>query len=669
MNSLLARYRAVLICLGLAVVTLALYWPVTHYEFTDVDDPRFIINNPHVVAGVTWQGLLWAMHTIYVETWQPVTWVSHMLDCQMYGLNAGGHHLTSLLIHTASTLLLFLWLHNLTKAVWRSAFVAGLFAWHPLHVESVAWICERKEVLSTFFGLLALLAYTRYGRKPGTGWYILVLVLFALGMMSKPMVVTLPCVLLLVDFWPLNRLGLPWNMPAASAGQVPDGRFAAAVNRFCQARNLPAVAGRAAVLILEKVPLGLLALGMTAATIYAEGAGGTLAGLAGLPMHTRAANALVAYFSYLTETFWPTHLAFFYPYSFDLPLVLVLGAALLLAIWTASFIQRLRQQPYLLMGWCWWLGTLVPTIGLIQFCAQAKADRYMYFPSIGLFITIAWGLSDLLQRSSLGRRLLPWAGGLALAACLPVTFIQIGYWQNSIVMCRHAIDVTHNNFAAYESLGTALYQRGLKPEAMLCYRQALKISDELPESHYNLGVALMDAGQTDEAVQHFEAAAKILPNHPELHNELGKALLAAGEGRLPEAAREFSEAVRLQPGFAEAQDNLGVALIKQGDITNALRHFAEAVRLDPTNADSRFNLGLALFDTHKPTQAADQFTEELRQAPNQPKVHFRLARALEQTGDYAGAVAHYRETLRQAPGFPDAKTALDALLSAHPELK
>jgi tetratricopeptide (TPR) repeat protein len=668
-NSYLTRYRSLLICLVLAAGTLALYEPVIHYEFVDVDDPRFVINNDHVRAGFSWAGLVWATHTVYVETWQPVTWVSHMLDCQLYGLNAGGHHLTSLLIHVANTCLLFVWLNGLTKATWRSAFVAALFAWHPLHVESVAWICERKDVLSTLFWMLALLAYTRYARKPGPGRYALVAVLYALGMMSKPMAVTLPCVLLLVDFWPLNRFGFQLGAAGPIAGRLPAGWPAGAIARSCQSLRLPTWVGNSAVLILEKVPLFLLALGMTAATVYAEGHGGTLAGLGGLPMHTRVANALISYRCYLTETFWPTHLAFFYPYSFDLPLAAVLGAVGLLLLWSGCFLLRARLQPYLLMGWCWWLGTLVPAIGLIQFCSQARADRYMYIPAIGLFMALVWGVTDLLGRRSLGRKLLPLIGCLALVGCLGASAVQVRYWQNSVTMARHAIEVTRNNYAAYESLGTALYQRGLKSEAILCYRQALAISDQLPESHYNLGIALMDAGQIGEAIDHFAAAVQILPDHYELHQRLGAALLAEGQGRLAEATREFSEAVRLNPDFAEGQADWGIALVKQGDPAQALPHFLEAVRLGPTNTDFRFDLGLDLLDAHRYAEAAAQFSEELKIAPNETRAHYRLARAQEQLEDFAGAVSNYRFVLHQAPDFAEAKSALEQILSAHPELK
>jgi tetratricopeptide (TPR) repeat protein len=381
------------------------------------------------------------------------------------------------------------------------------------------------------------------------------------------------------------------------------------------------------------------------------------------------ANALFSYRSYLAETFWPAGLAFFYPYNFHLPLVSVLSAALLLLIWSGIFLLRARQQPCLLMGWCWWLGTLVPTIGLVQFCTQAKDDRYMYIPSIGLFITLAWGLAELAQRSASARRFLPLFGGLALAACLAASSLQISYWQNSITLATHALKVTQNNSAAYESLGNALFQRGRIAEAMLCYRQTLQIDTNLPEPHFNLGVALMTEGKIDEAIENFAAAARVLPDHFELHHRLGTALLEAGSQRLPEAVRELSETVRLKPDFATGQADLGVALARQGKITNALPHFAEAVRLDPTNATFSFNLGLALLDAHQPARAAAQFTGQLQQTPDQARLHYRLAQALDQQGDFAGAVAHYRQALRLTPNFPGAQAELDPILAAHPALK
>jgi tetratricopeptide (TPR) repeat protein len=560
----------------------------------------------------------------------------------------------------ANTLLVFLWLDNLTKATGRSAFVAALFAWHPLHVESVAWVCERKDVLSALFWLLALVAYTGYARKPGVGRYGLVLGLFALGLMSKPMVVTLPCVLLLVDFWPLNRFGWLGDLERVKpdTGLTAGGKF-----------NGRALVRKSFILILEKIPFFVLGLGMTAITIYAENAGGTLANVAGLPMHVRVANALASYQSYLSETFWPAGLAYFYPYSFDLPLAATLGTALLLAVWTGCLVLRVRQQPYLLTGWLYFMGTLVPTIGLIQYCSQSRADRYMYLPSIGLFMVVVWGLKDVFERWPARRKLLPVLGGLALIGCLGASAVQIRYWQNSLTVARHAIEVTRDNYVAYDGLGRALTDLGLKDQALGCFVEAVRLDPNFPQSQFNLGVALRERGQLADAAEHFEAAAKLVPNHYETRSSFGSTLLLLGDDRLTEAVDEFSAALRLKPDSAETHGQLAVALVRQGKITNAIPHFAEAVRLDPTNAEFRFNFGLALLDSHQPAGAAAQFVAELQLTPDETKAHYRLAEALQQQGKFAEAVPHYREALRRTPDFPEAKAALDQILSAHPDLK
>jgi tetratricopeptide (TPR) repeat protein len=650
-----------MICLMLAVGTLVLYWPMTHHDFINVDDPRFVLQNPHVQGGFTWQSFVWAFKSLYVETWQPVTWFTHMFDCQMYGLKAGGHHLTSLLFHLASSLLLFLWLDNLTRATGRSALVAALFAWHPLHVESVAWICERKDMVSAFFWLLALLAYARYARKPGAGGYLLVLGLFAMGLMSKPMVVTLPCVLLLLDFWPLNRFGL-----IRTADEEKTPRPDAVPNPAANI-NFPALVRKTIALTIEKIPFFVLGLAMTMATIYAEKAGGTLVSLASLPLRTRVANALMSYQSYLTETFWPAGLAFFYPYSSDLPLALVLGAALLLLIWTGLFAMRARQQPYLLTGWLYFLGTLAPTIGLIQYCTQSKADRYMYIPSIGLFIVIVWGVNDLFGRWRAGRKFLPVLGSLALAGCFAVTSIQLSYWQNSVTLSAHAIDVTRNNYVAYESLGRAFYERGDKTKAYACYAQSIKLEPDFPQSQYNYALLLREFGRLPEAAEHFAATVKLVPDRYEARTALGSTLLLM-PGRPAEAAAQFAAAVRLKPDSAEAHHGLALALARQGDLTNALPEFAAAARLAPTDPNMCFDLGLTLLNTRQPKAAAAEFTAELQLAPNETRAHFRLAQALEQQNQFAGALAHYQAALNLTTNFPEAAAALARIRAAHPDL-
>jgi protein O-mannosyl-transferase len=656
MTTFANRYRVALVCAGLAVATMALYWPVTHHDFFNVDDPRFITQNPHVQGGLTWPGVVWAFHTLDTENWQPLTWLSHMLDCQLFGLNAGGHHLTSLLLHLANTLLLFLWLKGLTKAVWRSAIVAAFFALHPLHIESVAWACERKDVLSTFFWMLGLMAYTHYAQSvaqdewratsdatatsPDTPYpslfYFAALFFFACGLMSKPMVVTLPCVLLLLDFWPLRRIS----------------------NLKFEISNLR--------LIVEKIPFFALATAICYATVVAQKAGGALSSLGGMPLSVRVANSLANYAIYLGKTFWPTHLTYFYPYN-PAPLVLVVGAVLVLAALTAWFALRVRREPYLVIGWLWFLGTSVPTIGLIHVGIQSRADRYMYIPSIGLFLMVVWGWHDLIARWPERRQLLAAFGGAALAGCAAATSIQIGYWQNSLTLSQHAIEVTCNNFVAYDSLGRALHDAGHDDQAFLNYAEAVRIAPEFPQSQFNLAVSLRSQGRLIEAAEHFATAARLVPESCETRNALGETWLLLNQ---PDAAAaEFSKAAQLKPDSADAHRNLGFALARQGNLTNAVPQFAEAVRLNPTNADAHFNLGLALLEAHQPAAAAAQFAEDLRLTPNGTKPHYRLAQALQQQGNFAEAVAHYRIALGLTPDFPEAKSALDQIFSAHPELK
>jgi len=586
LNQFYTRHRIALICLALALGTAGLFWPVTHHDFINVDDPRFVTQNEHVLSGLTWSGVRWAFQSVYTESWQPVTWLSHMLDCQIYGLRAGGHHFTSLLFHIANTLLLFLWLNNFTQATGRSAFVAALFAWHPLHVESVAWVCERKDVLSAFFWMLALMAYTRYVRKPGVGGYFLVLGLYVLGMMSKPMMITLPCVLLLLDFWPLNRLGLKFLSPGETTFNHADtpNPIANFINK--------ATLRKALWLIGEKVPFFVLALAMSAATLFAQASGSSLAGLGSLPMHVRVANALASYLSYLIKTFWPSGLAYFYPYSFDIPLISVVGSALLLFIWTGLFVMRVRQQPYLLTGWLWFLGTLVPTIGLVQFCVQAKADRYTYIPSIGLFMVFVWGAYDLSGRWRMGQKYLPLVGGVALAGCLAVSSLQLTYWQNSITASRRAIEVTDNNYVAYESLGEAIAGLGQPQRAITFFAEAVRLAPGWPQGQFNYGITLGEIGQTNDAIEHLQAGVNLAPDFPQGRSYLGQMLLRYGQ--TDAAVQELAEAVRLDPHSADDHYHLAEALQKQGKFTEAVLHYREALKLRPDSPKARAALDQVL---------------------------------------------------------------------------
>ena len=595
-----------LICLALALVTTALYWPITHHNFVNFDDDDYITNNSHVQAGLTWAGVIWAFQSGSAANWHPLTWLSHMLDCQLYGLYPGGHHSTNLLFHVANTLLLFLLLRQLTGALWRSAFVAALFAWHPLHVESVAWAAERKDVLSAFFWMLALMAYTRYAQKQsrveGRGsrensavpaldsglWtldYGLALLFFACGLMSKPMVVTLPFVLLLLDFWPLNRF-------SSFQFQISSSEEPSTLNHQPSTES-------AFRLIYEKLPFFALTLAASVVTYFVQTSGRTLWLPAERPFSSRVANALWAYERYISKTFWPADLSIFYPYPHHWPAGLVIGAALLLAIWSGLLIWRARQNPCLFVGWFWFLGTLIPTIGLVQVGSQSMADRYMYIPSVGLFILVVWGFNDFLNWRPHWRRITTFAGGVALAGCLVGTEIQLSYWQNSIKLFRHAIEVTTDNFVAYTCLGETLNDLGLKKEAMMLCAEAVQIAPNSPVAQYNLGMALLQNNRLDEALAHLDAAA----------------------------------------------------------------------RLAPHNSEVQYNFGLFLLLHNKPDEAASHFAATLVERPDFAEAHCHLAQALSQQHKFKEAIFHYREALRLKPEFPEAKAALGQILSTNPNLK
>ena len=664
--------RTVGICVVLALVTVALYWPVTGHQFLNFDDHTYITENPHVQAGLTWSGVLWAFQGGYAGNWHPLTWLSHMLDCQLYGLNPAGHHFTNVLFHVANTLLLFVALKRMTGAQWRSAFVAALFAWHPLHVESVAWASERKDVLSTFFWLLAMLAYLKYVKRQSRGRYALTLVLFVLGLMSKPMVVTLPFVLLLLDFWPLQRID--WSA-------IRDSRLA--IWR----------------LVREKLPFFVLAAVSCVVTLWAQQKGGAVSSMEIVPLQARIANALVAYLRYIGKTLWPTDLAAIYLPPRHWLIGPVIAAAFVLVALSVLFLLRVRRQPYLATGWFWFLGTLVPTIGLVQVGLQSMADRYMYIPSIGLFILVVWGATGLLGSWPQGRAVLAGIGVAVLAGCLVSARLQLRYWENGERLFRHAIEVTTDNCVAYNALGNALDSLGRKAEAMAAFVESVRLDPRFPDGRYNLGRALLEEGRVEEARAQFtealalkpdhvyalinlgnmllrdgqlneahaylEKAVRLKPDYPEAHYNLGTLLLM--QSKLDEAAAQFTEAVKLRPNYADAHGNLGVALIRQGNLDQGIVHLSEAVRLGPGNAGAHFNLGLALMEQGRLDEAAGCFRQTLLLKPDYAMAHYRLAWTLARQHKSSEAIPHYREALRLQPDFADALNELAEILSSNPD--
>lgn len=631
-----------------------------------------------------------------------------MVDCSIYGLNPAGHHLTSLLLHICNSLILFGLLRRMTAALWRSAFLAALFAWHPLHVESVAWAAERKDVLSTLFFLLTLCAYAKYAQyvqreakdqgpgsnRPGSPiWYRIALVLFALGLMCKPMLVTLPFVLLLLDFWPLRRLiESPHTIRAAL---TPLAR-----------------------LTCEKLPFFALSAASSVITYLVQHDGGAVSGLSTVPITLRVANALLAYCRYIGKTIWPANLVAIYPLPDHIPPLAPMVAALGLAAVCGYVLLRRRVQPYLVTGWFWYLGTLVPAIGLVQVGAQAIADRYTYIPSIGLFLVVTWGATDFLAacriqasgnpnfKSALNSlkvssRFDVWAiiGSLSLLSCMLCTWFQTRYWHDGETLHRHTLKVDPSNYVGYEHLGIALAESGRLDEAICFVSQSARLSPSYAEAHYNLGTMLLQQGRLEEALASLKTAVKLSPTDANAHHNLGNVYLRLKQ--LPEATAElasaaalkpedapvrlvlgdvllsrnmldeaailFSEVLRLEPNNLEGHRDLGVAFARQGKLNEAIRQFAEAVRLDPTRPELRFNLGLALLDAGRSDEATIQFQEILLRNPNDTSTHYRLATALMRQHDSKGAVAHFREAVRLSPEFSDALTELAWILATAPD--
>ncbi len=541
--------------------TLAVYGQVWSYDFVNYDDAVYVTANPHVQAGLTPSGLAWAFTSSTGANWIPLTWISHMLDCQLFGLRAGMHHLVGVLFHVLSVSLLFLLLRQTTGARWRSAFVAFLFALHPLHVESVAWIAERKDVLSGFFWFLALWRYAIYARRPRAGTYLAVLLAFCLGLLAKPMIVTLPFALLLFDVWPLRRL--------AAAG--PGSR-------------------RPASLLWEKAPFFALSAGASAVTFVAQRHGGAISPLDLVPLSVRAGNALVSYATYAAQMFWPVRLAVFYPLA-EVPVWRAAAAGLALLAVSALTLRAIRTRPYLAAGWFWYLGTLVPVIGLVQAGFQAHADRYTYIPMLGLFIMTAWGVADLAERWPRARSTLIGFSAAGCAACLVLTCFQVRYWRDSVALFQHAVDVTDDNYWAYNSLGAVLTGEGRAAESAPLLRRAVAIKPDFADAHYNLGRALTDVGLTEEAAAQFKEAVRLQPDDADARYNLGTALAALG--RFGEAVDSLGAAVRLEPGNAMGHLNLGSALAESGRLDEAIAQFLEALRMEPSLQEARANLDSA----------------------------------------------------------------------------
>lgn len=712
-----------IISLLLALITLALYWPVTGFEFVNYDDPDYVTQNPQIQNGLTWQGAFWAFKTFQTGNWLPMTWLTHMLDYQVFGLKPWGFHLTNLSLHAANSVLLFLVLRRMTGAVWRSAFVAALFAWHPLHVESVAWVSERKDVLSAFFFMLTLGAYAAYAkRKSMEGvsearvqrakieplfqssrfFYIFALFFFALGLMSKPMLVSLPLILLLLDYWPLGRFG----SRTASHGMWS--------------------------LLWEKTPFFAMAAAASIVTLFAQHNGGALTSAEALPMVDRVINALMACCRYLGSTIWPANLSVFYPYQLSWIAWQVLGAALLVAGPTELVIQQARKMPELSVGWFWFLVMLAPVIGLVQVGGQAMADRYMYLPSVGLFLICAWAACHLAHRGIAWRYGVILSAIAALGCCTAVTYHQTGFWKNSIRLFEHAARVTPGNALAHNNLGTEfmasgdylkaeehlllaikyrahyataynnlgiVYARLRKPDqASACFEKAIRCKTNYADAYNNLGNLFNQQRKPEDAIMQFQWAIRLDPSHRDAYFNLANTLAAQGrpveaeqaykmatqlssrshqsesyfkyanflaqQQRMPEAAEAYRRALIAKPNFAEAQNNLANALYAQGKTTEAVAHYSETLALDPSHAGAHYNLGEIFVDAGHIEQARDQYEAALRLEPEFADARLGLGKLALKAGQPAEAAEQFEAVLKSQPSSLVAQDGLGQALKA-----
>ena len=586
------------IVMALVLLTAAVYGQVRNFDFVNYDDHHYVRDNVMVQKALTWQGVQWAFTTTTMANWHPLTWLSYMLDVQLFGLSPGACHLVNVLFHLLNSILLFLVLRRMTGARWRSACVAALFALHPLHVESVAWLAERKDVLSTFFWMLSMGAYVLYSEQRSLKRYLPVLFFFSLGLMAKPMLVTLPVILLLMDYWPLGRLR--WKPPEPAA---PAAASAAPEKHRKKRRQQPQEqkkpppprdvdkGGPVLSLVLEKIPLFALSAASSVITFYAQHKAGAVASLSAVPLPDRIANALVSYAAYLWKMFWPAGLAVFYPFGALSPAVVLASVFLLLAM-TFVAVRWTDRHPYLLVGWLWYLITLLPVIGIIKVGDAAMADRYTYITLTGPFIALAWGAFDLSQALRFPRTALAAASALVLSILILVTYTQVGQWRDGITLFRHTLSVTSGNYVAHYCLAMVYLNKKNYAEALSNLKSALGINPNYTAAYGGMGEALIYQNRFDEALHYTSRAIESQPQNEKLRNQAGFILIRLR--RIDEAITQFETAVRLAPDYARAHNNLGGALMEKNRVEEAILQFETAIRLDPGNSSARENLKYAL---------------------------------------------------------------------------
>jgi tetratricopeptide (TPR) repeat protein len=655
---------------AIAAGAFLLYARAAGNGFVTLDDGDYVVSNPRVAAGLSWDGILWAFGTFHGSNWHPLTWLSHMLDVEGFGLAPGPHHLMSAAIHAASAALLFLFWRSATRAWGASAFVAALFAAHPLRVESVAWAAERKDVLSGLFWMLTLIAYGEYARRGGTARFLAALCAFAAGLLAKPMLVTLPFVLLLLDAWPLGRLADRSRLRRA---------------------------------VMEKLPFLALAAASSAVTLAAQASGGAMGTLETIPLSARLANAAASYLWYLGKTFWPSGLGVYYPHPALVEpglrgrlLVMGIAAAAVLAAATVIALRSRRERPHVAVGWLWFVGTLVPVIGVVQVGMQARADRYAYLPLIGIYVAVAWEAARFVERRPGAGKLVATAAAASLAALSTATFLQIGHWRDSLTLYRHTLAVTSRNFLVHTNLGSVLEKEGRLNEAEAQYLAAIAAKPDFVLAHFNHGVLLARKGDAAAARARYEEALRLQPEAPEARSNLASALRSLGDdegaerelraclvrdpafvpalynlgillsarGDAAGAADAFERVVREKPGYSDASYRLGVALERLGKIDEAVRRYEEVVRLRPDDRPAWYDLGVATLKRRDFERARAAFEQTLLLDPAHARAHYALASILVHDGRLVEAARHYEEAFRLDPALTAARDDLEKVRTA-----
>jgi len=637
----------ILICLLIVLATIFIYWQVGNFEFINLDDDIHLIKNTQLLGGFTIENIKWAFRYDNITYWHPVTWLSYILNIQLYGMKPGGHHMANVLIHIINALLLFAVFHKATGAPWKSTFVALMFAIHPINVESVAWVSEHKNVLSTLFWMLTMLAYVYYTKRRSLFIYLLALLFFMLGLMAKPMLITLPFVLILFDYWPLERFRFGWQ-----DYNFNKKKFRIIISGFRKSSLF--------YLVLEKVPFFLLsAVSIFLSSLSLQNQGIDLSAGA-TPITLRISNALVSYFSYIIKMVWPQDLAVFYPYPDTVPAWKAYSAFLFLVCITILVIRTFKKMPYIGVGWLWYIGTLFPVIGLVQAGLwPAMADRWAYVPFIGLFVIVAWGVPEFAYKYGIKKKLLTAAVIMLVIIFIAASWIQVGYWKNSSSLFKHALNVTDQNFIAYNNLGIAMTENGNTHKALRYFEKALQNHPFPYKVYVNIGNAFTAQGKIDEAIKKFIYALKINRNYEEAHFNLGNAY--SKKKKFDKAIFHYSEALRLNPNLYQGYNNLGIILASLGHSDKAIEHYNKAIRINPYFVQSQNNLGLALLQRGKIDEAIIHFEVALQMEPDDVNIRMNLNRSLTIKQKIEDAAKELKETLQFTLPVPDLNILIEKL--------